>query len=98
MNLELTSEQAAFLDGVAAFARDEVASQARAIDDTGKYPRDLIRKAASLGLMGVTIPREWGGLGLDYTSYVLAIEVLARASAVVSVIAAVNNSLVVEPL
>ena len=74
------------------------AGQAHAIDESGKYPRELVRRAAALGLMGVTIPRDWGGLGLDYTTYALAIEVLAKASAVVSVIAAVNNSLVVEPL
>ena len=48
--------------------------------------------------MGVTIPVEWGGAGRDYVSYALAIEALARASAVVAVIAAVNNSLVAEPV
>ncbi len=48
--------------------------------------------------MGVTIAKAWGGGGLDYVSYALAIEELARASAVVSVIASVNNSLVAEPL
>ena len=46
----------------------------------------------------MTIPREWGGAGRDYVSYALALEALARASAVVSVIASVNNSLVAEPL
>ena len=54
--------------------------------------------AAKLGLMGVTIPAEQGGAGRDYVSYALAIEALATASAVVAVIAAVNNSLVAEPL
>jgi len=48
--------------------------------------------------MGVTIPAEWGGAGRDYVSYAVALEALARASAVVAVIAAVNNSLVAEPL
>jgi butyryl-CoA dehydrogenase len=48
--------------------------------------------------MGVTIPTEWGGAGLDYPSYAIALEEVARASAVLAVIAAVNNSLVAEPI
>ena len=48
--------------------------------------------------MGVTIRPDQGGAGRDYVSYALAIEALATASAVVAVIAAVNNSLVAEPL
>ena len=51
-----------------------------------------------MGLMGVTVGKASGGAGLDYVSYALAIEELARASAVVSVIASVNNSLVAEPI
>jgi butyryl-CoA dehydrogenase len=51
-----------------------------------------------LGLLGLTIPAEWGGAGADYVSYATAIEALAKGSAVVAVIAAVNNSLVAEPL
>jgi butyryl-CoA dehydrogenase len=48
--------------------------------------------------MGVTIGRAWGGLGLDYVSYATALEAVARSSAVLAVIAAVNNSLVAEPI
>ena len=69
-----------------------------AIDESGAFPREVIAGAAKLGLMGVTIPAEQGGAGRDYVSYALAIEALATASAVVAVIAAVNNSLVAEPL
>jgi butyryl-CoA dehydrogenase len=98
MHLELTDDQRAFQDGVARFARDVVAPRARTIDETSVFPRDLIAQAAKLGLMGVTVPAAWGGAGRDYVSYTLAVEVLARASAVVAVIAAVNNSLVAEPL
>jgi butyryl-CoA dehydrogenase len=62
------------------------------------FPRALVGEAASLGLLGVTIPRTSGGAGRDYVSYALALEALARASAVMSVIASVNNSLVAEPI
>lgn len=98
MELELTPEQRAFQDRVATFARDRVAGQASAIDESGEFPRDLVREAAAFGLMGVTIGSEWGGAGKDYVSYALAVEALANASAVVAVIASVNNSLVAEPI
>jgi len=98
MDLELTDDQKSFQQQVSRFATDRVAAQAAAIDEAGEFPRDLARETASLGLMGVTIPKELGGAGRDYVSYALAIEVLAKASAVVAVIAAVNNSLVAEPL
>jgi butyryl-CoA dehydrogenase len=98
MNLSLTSEQRVFQESVAQFARDEIAPHAGRIDDEGAFPRDLVRALAARGLMGVTIATDSGGAGRDYVSYALAIEALAHASAVVAVIAAVNNSLVAEPL
>ena len=98
MILDLTDEQKVFQGDVARFATDRLAPQASAIDEEGAFPRDLVRELASFGLMGVTVGTEWGGAGKDYVSYALAVEALARASAVVAVIAAVNNSLVVEPI
>jgi alkylation response protein AidB-like acyl-CoA dehydrogenase len=98
MNLSLTEQQKAFQQQVAQFARERIAPHAGAIDETGAFPRDVVRDAAALGLMGVTIATDWGGSGRDYVSYALAIEELAKASSVVSVVAAVNNSLVAEPI
>ena len=98
MILELTDAQRAFQERITQFARDRVAPLASEIDERGAFPRELVAAAAQFGLMGVTIPPEWGGGGLDYVSYAVAIEALAAASAVVAVIAAVNNSLVAEPL
>ncbi|HEY4658994.1 MAG TPA: acyl-CoA dehydrogenase family protein, partial [Gemmatimonadaceae bacterium] len=98
MILELSAEQQSFQQQVERFAAERVAPAAAAIDEAGVFPRDLVREAARAGLMGVTIAREWGGGGRDYVSYATAIEALAHASAVIAVIAAVNNSLVAEPL
>jgi alkylation response protein AidB-like acyl-CoA dehydrogenase len=98
MILDLTDEQKAFQKRIADFAARQVSSRAAAIDESGEFPTDLAKAAAKEGLMGVTIPKDWGGAGLDYPSYAIAIEELARASAVLAVIAAVNNSLVAEPL
>ena len=98
MILELTDQQKALQQQIAAFAAEHVAPRAAGIDEDGQFPRDLVQAAARQGLMGVTVGKSWGGAGLDYVSYALAIEELARASAVVSVIVSVNNSLVSEPL
>lgn len=98
MNLELTAEQAAFQQEIAGFAAERLAPAAAGIDEDGRFPGALVKELAARGLLGVTIPAELGGLGRDYVSYALAMEAVARASAVLSVIASVNNSLVAEPI
>ena len=98
MDFSLSPEQETFLASVRAFARERVAPAAAHIDESGDYPRELVTEAAALGLMGVTIPAESGGAGRDYVSYALAVEAVALASATLSVILTVNNSLVAEPL
>ena len=98
MVLDLTPEQRAFRTSLEKFAREVVAPRAAAIDESGEFPIDVIRAAAGKGLTGVTIPKTWGGLGLDYVSYTLAIEALAQASATVAVSLVVHNSLVAELL
>jgi butyryl-CoA dehydrogenase len=96
MHLEPTPEQQAVAGLAEAFARDHVAPSAAAIDERDEFPRDLIRRAGELGLLGITVSRDWGGLGQDTVAYALAVEALARASATVAVIVTVNNSLVGE--
>jgi butyryl-CoA dehydrogenase len=98
MILEPTAAQTAFQNTIATFAAARIAPAAPAIDADGRYPRELVREMAAQGLMGVTLATEWGGGGRDYVSYALALEAVARASAVMSVIASVNNSLVAEPI
>src|SRR5204862_2329295 len=96
MVLELTPEQQAFQQQIAAFARDVVALRAAGIDKSGEFPTDVMHAAAQQGLLGVTIPKTWGGAGRDYVSYALAIEAIAKASATVAVSLSVTNSLVAE--
>ena len=98
MVLDLTPAQQSFRSSVEAFAREVVAPRAAAIDESGQFPADVIAAAASKGLTGVTIPKTWGGMGLDYVSYALAMEVIAQASATVAVSLVVHNSLVAELL
>ena len=96
MVLELTAEQKKFQQQVEQFAREIVAQRAAGIDKSGEFPADVMHAAAGQGLLGVTIPKAWGGLGRDYVSYALAIEAIARASATVAVSLSVTNSLVAE--
>jgi butyryl-CoA dehydrogenase len=96
MVLELTPEQTAFRQSAEQFAREVVAPRAAAIDESGEFPLDVVRAAARLGLLGATIPKTWGGAGLDYLRYVLGIEAIAAASATVAVSLVVHNSLVAE--
>src|SRR5262249_37679768 len=96
MHFELSPEQLAFKASIEDFARDVVRPQAAAIDESGEFPAQVVRLSAERGLLGATAPKTWGGRGLDYLSYVLAIEAIARASATVAVSLVVHNSLVVD--
>lgn len=94
MQLEYSPEQLAFREQVDLFARDRVLPRAAEIDASDAYPISLVWEAASRGLLGITIPRAHGGLGLDHVSHALAVEAVARASATMAVILVVANSLV----
>jgi alkylation response protein AidB-like acyl-CoA dehydrogenase len=96
MVLELSAEHLAFRKSVEQFARDVVAPRAAGIDESGQFPLDVIRAAAGRGLLGATLAPEWGGGGLDFLQYVLAVEAIAAASATVAVSLVVQNSLVAD--
>jgi alkylation response protein AidB-like acyl-CoA dehydrogenase len=95
---DLTAEQLAFKASMEEFAREAVGPRAAAIDESGQFPLDVLKAAAGRGLLGATIPLSWGGAGLDYIRYVLAIEAIAAASATVAASLVVHNSLVTELL
>jgi alkylation response protein AidB-like acyl-CoA dehydrogenase len=98
MQLTLTEAQETFRSSIEEFARQFVAPEAALIDESGDFPFDVLRAAATRGLTGATIAKAWGGAGLDYLRYVLAIEAIARESATVAVSLVVQNSLVAEPI
>src|SRR5258708_38865990 len=96
MIVELTEEQQALQQQIESFARDVVSLRAAGIDKSGEFPTDVMHAAAQHGLLGVTIPKQWGGAGREYVSYALAIEAAARASATGAVALSVTNSLGAE--
>lgn len=75
------------------FADEELAPHAAQWDEAHTFPREALRKLGSLGLMGVAVPEQWGGAGLDPVAYAVAVEELSRGCASVGVIVSVNNSL-----
>ncbi|MGC2015714.1 MAG: acyl-CoA dehydrogenase family protein, partial [Candidatus Acidiferrales bacterium] len=98
MNLQLTEEQQLLQKSVREFAEAEVKPLAKENDETGKFPRALIQKAAELGLTGVAIPENEGGSGMDHISYSIVIEEIARVCASTAVILSVQNSLYCDPI
>jgi butyryl-CoA dehydrogenase len=93
VNLELTEEQKLLQRTVREFAEAEVKPLAAEIDETGQFPRETLRKAAELGLTGISVAEEWGGAGMDHMSYAIVMEEIARVCASTSVILSVQNSL-----
>lgn len=98
MNFELTEEQKMIQDMARNFAEKEVAPLAAELDETHRYPVELAHKMGELGLMGIAVPEAYGGAGMDYVCYVVALEEISRACANTGVIMSVNNSLVCDPL
>ncbi len=94
MNFELTEEQKMIRDLARDFAQKEIAPIAAKIDETGEFPRETVKKMGALGLMGIEVPPEYGGGGLDCMSYVLAMEQVSMVCASHGTIMSVNNSLV----
>ncbi|MGK5087667.1 acyl-CoA dehydrogenase family protein [Bdellovibrionota bacterium FG-2] len=86
------------LDQVRSFARSVVAPKAAELDATGNFPTELIQQLGEMGLMGMMVPEEWGGAGMDAVSYAMALEEVAAACASTAVIMSVNNSLVCYPI
>ena len=98
VNLELSEEQKLLQKSVREFAEAEVKPLAKELDETGHFPRETFRKAAALGLTGVSIPEEYGGAGMDHISYAIVIEEISRACASTGVILSVQNSLYGDPI
>jgi butyryl-CoA dehydrogenase len=98
LSFDLSEDQQAVREMVRDFAESEVRPIAATIDQTHEFPHANVKKMAELGLLGMFVPEAYGGAGMDYLSYVIAIEELSRVCASHGVIASVNNSLVCYPL
>jgi len=98
MKLELNDQQKMIQKMVREFAEKEVAPIAADLDKTGEFPTKTLEKMAKLGLLGIVIPTEYGGAGLDTISYATVVEEISRKCASTGVITSVHNSLVSYPI
>ncbi|QLG50802.1 acyl-CoA dehydrogenase [Natrinema halophilum] len=93
MDFALSAEQQQIRDMVSEFVDEEVVPVADEIDHEDEFPRDLVDDMAELGLMGMPFPEEYGGAGLDYHSYAIGLEEIARGSGGLGTVVAAHTSL-----
>jgi butyryl-CoA dehydrogenase len=98
MEFDLTDEQRMIRDATREFAGREIAPKAAELDKSGRWPSEILSQMAELGLLGIAIPQEHGGAGMDALSYALAMEEVSAACASCGVIMSVNNSLFCDPV
>jgi butyryl-CoA dehydrogenase len=98
MDFQLTDEQRQVRDMCRDFAARELAPNARRWDEHHEFPREAVKKMGELGLMGIAVPAELGGAGMDNVCYALAAEEISRGCAGTGVIMSVNNSLYCDPV
>ncbi|MCC6095795.1 MAG: acyl-CoA dehydrogenase [Eubacterium sp.] len=80
------------------FAQNEVKPLAQEIDEEERFPRETIEKMAKYGLMGITVPREYGGQGCDELTYVLCMEEIAKVCGTTAVALSAHTSLCIDPI
>ncbi len=89
----LTAEQELIRDSMRAFAQERLAPFAAEWDRDHTFPREALKELAELGALGMVVPEQWGGAGMDYMSLVLALEEIAAGDGATSTIVSVQNSL-----
>ena len=98
MDFNLSKEQELIRQLVHDFAEKEVKPLAAEIDDQERFPRETVEKMAKIGLFGINIPKQYGGAGGDYLSYIIAIEELAKVCATTAINLSAHNSLCCGPI
>jgi len=98
MDYFLTEEQQMLKEMVAKFAKEKIAPVASNNEKNHRFPAEIIKEAGELGLMGIAYPVEYGGAGMDFVSYMIAIEEISRWCASTGVIISAHSSLVCDPI
>jgi alkylation response protein AidB-like acyl-CoA dehydrogenase len=94
MDFQFNETHLMIRDTAREFAEEKIAPGTIDRDENAEFPGAIVKELGELGFMGMMVPEEWGGAGLDTISYVIAIEEISRVDASVGVIMSVNNSLV----
>ena len=98
MNFNLNEEQKDLQTMFREFAEKEVKPLAHEIDEEERFPQETVKKMAELGIMGIPFPEEYGGSGIDYLTYTVAVEELSKACATTGVIVSAHTSLCASPI
>ena len=98
MAYQLTEEQKMIQAMVRDFAREGILPTASERDKTGEFPSENLKRMGELGLMGMNVPPEYNGAGVDTVSYSVALQEVAYACASTAVIMSVHNSVACGPI
>ncbi|MFD2044393.1 acyl-CoA dehydrogenase [Ornithinibacillus salinisoli] len=98
MNLLFSEEQEMMRKMVRDFAQNEVLKEIPRMESEDRFPKEILQQMGELGLMGIPIPEKYNGAGMDYTSYIIAIQELSKVSATLGVILSVHTSVGTNPI
>ncbi len=98
MDFQLSKEQKMLQKLFRDFAQNEVKPLAQEVDEEERFPEETVRKMAKLGMMGIYLPKEYGGAGADVLSYVMAVEELSKVCATTGVVLSAHTSLCCNPI
>ena len=96
--LFFSEEHSMLIEMISDFAKSEIIPIAKEIDQTSRFPSEVISKLGKLGLLSIPVPKKYGGSGMDYIAYAAAIMELAKADASIAITVAAHTSLGIMPI
>ena len=97
MDFNLSKEELLVQQMYRSFAENEVKPLAQEVDEEERFPAETVKKMAKLGMMGIYFPKEYGGQGASYLSYVMAVEEMSKVCGTTGVILSAHTSPVRRP-